>query len=387
MASAFLQKSRLRQIYYFNSQSSSSKFHGFPDRSLQNSILTSLSPEIFADNQYGLIRAFSLNHRFLCTTTNNPSVNQSSGPNVDATPSSGSAKGNSGNRNDGGQNSSGSQNTSQEGKPVRGGPVSWMSFLLLLCTGAGLVYYYDREKRRHIEGISNASNAVKQGPSVGKAAIGGPFRLIDHNGKSVSDKDFIGNLLAYLGLFFSTFAEEKSGMEVVPVFISVDPERDTVEQVREYVKEFHPKLIGLTGSPDEVKNAARAYRVYYMKTEEEGSDYLVDHSIVMYLMDPNMQFVKFFGKNYDATSLADGVIQEIKQHKKVLSLLATNGPKPKRAFIGQPHPSITHRAPRHAKSQLPVRRLEHSSSNTSGSDYEQVIIEVATAITSKKQLL
>lgn len=111
--------------------------------------------------------------------------------------------------------------------------------------------------------------------------------------------------------------KENSGLEVVPVFISVDPERDTVEQVREYVKEFHPKLIGLTGSPDEIKNAARAYRVYYMKTEEEGSDYLVDHSIVMYLMDPNMQFVKFFGKNVDATSLADGVIQEIKQHKKL----------------------------------------------------------------------
>ncbi|KAK6125979.1 hypothetical protein DH2020_040287 [Rehmannia glutinosa] len=214
-----------------------------------------------------------------------------------------------------------------------GNPVSWMSFLLLLCTGAGLVYYYDREKRRHIEGISNASNAVKQGPSVGKAAIGGPFRLIDHNGKSVSDKDFIGKWnLVYFGFThcpdicpdeLQKMAEaidkikEKSGMEVVPVFISVDPERDTVEQVREYVKEFHPKLIGLTGSPDEVKNAARAYRVYYMKTEEEGSDYLVDHSIVMYLMDPNMQFVKFFGKNYDATSLADGVIQEIKQHKKV----------------------------------------------------------------------
>lgn len=101
----------------------------------------------------------------------------------------------------------------------------------------------------------------------------------------------------------------------MPVFISVDPERDTVEQVAEYVKgdsvilhelhflylmsviccgilivvfifftEFHPKLIGLTGSPDEIKSVARAYRVYYMKTAEEDSDYLVDHSIVMYVI-------------------------------------------------------------------------------------------------------
>jgi protein SCO1/2 len=121
------------------------------------------------------------------------------------------------------------------------------------------------------------------------------------------------------------FAEEKAKLDIVPVFITVDPERDTVEQVRDYVKgvclsvcahvpqfliikplelllisshslycpllmnylcfpEFHPDLIGLTGTTDEVRQVARAYRVYYMKTEEEGSDYLVDHSIVMYVV-------------------------------------------------------------------------------------------------------
>ncbi|THU46407.1 hypothetical protein C4D60_Mb09t04620 [Musa balbisiana] len=106
--------------------------------------------------------------------------------------------------------------------------------------------------------------------------------------------------------------KQRQGMEVVPVFISVDPERDNVEQVHEYVKEFHPDLIGLTGTADEIRQVARAFRVYYMKTEEEGSDYLVDHSIVMYLMNPNMEFVKFFGKNYDANALTEGVIKEIK---------------------------------------------------------------------------
>ncbi|GFP93824.1 protein sco1 homolog 1 mitochondrial [Phtheirospermum japonicum] len=336
MSSAFLRNSsRLRQIYCsFNSQLSSSNFHSLHHyKSIPKSTLISVSPGIFADNQYKLVRAFSLNRRFLCTGTSNPSVNQPTSSSADTTPSSGSAEGNSGNKNDGGQSSGGSQNTSQQGKSVRGGPVSWVSFFLLLCTGAGLVYYYDKEKRRHIEEINTASTAVRQGPSAGKAAIGGPFNLIDHNGKPVTDKDFIGKWnLIYFGFTHCPdicpdelikMAEaidkikKKSGMEVVPVFISVDPERDNVEQVREYVKEFHPKLIGLTGSPDEVKNAARAYRVYYMKTEEEGSDYLVDHSIVMYLMDPNMQFVKFFGKNFDAATLADGVIQEIKQHKKV----------------------------------------------------------------------
>ncbi|EPS59974.1 hypothetical protein M569_14830, partial [Genlisea aurea] len=206
-------------------------------------------------------------------------------------------------------------------------PVSWMSFALLICTGAGLVYHYDREKKRHIEEIDKGAKEVKQGPSVGKAAIGGEFNLIDHNGKPVTDKDFMGQWnLIYFGFTHcpDICPEElqklvsavdkikhKSGLEIVPVFISVDPERDNVEQVREYVKEFHPKLVGVTGTPDEIKRAARGYRVYYMKTEDEGSDYLVDHSIVMYLMDPKMEFVKFFGKNYDDNSLADGVIAEI----------------------------------------------------------------------------
>ncbi|CAL0304425.1 unnamed protein product [Lupinus luteus] len=221
---------------------------------------------------------------------------------------------------------------SDAGKSVRGGPVSWLSFLLLVVTGAGLVFYYDREKKRHIQEIHNASEAVKQGPSAGKAAIGGPFRLINHDGKYVTEKDFFGKwTLLYFGFTHCPDIcpdelqklaaavdkiKEKAGIEIVPVFISVDPERDTVEQVGEYVKEFHPKLIGLTGTVDEVKNVARAYRVYYMKTAEEDSDYLVDHSIVIYLMDPDMGFVKFFGKNNDVDSLTDGVIKEIKQYKK-----------------------------------------------------------------------
>ncbi|KAL8138320.1 hypothetical protein V2J09_004321 [Rumex salicifolius] len=225
------------------------------------------------------------------------------------------------------------QQTRNEGKSVRGSPVSWLSMLLLLLTGAGIVFYYDQEKKRHIEEISNASTAVKEGPSAGKASIGGPFNLINDHGNSVTDRDFLGKwTLIYFGfthcpdicpdeLIKMAAAidkiKENSGKDIIPVFISVDPERDTVEQVHEYVKEFHPKLIGLTGTPEEVRKVARSYRVYYMKTEEEGSDYLVDHSIVMYLMSPSMEFVKFFGKNNDVESLANGVINEVKKYKNL----------------------------------------------------------------------
>ncbi|KAI4302657.1 hypothetical protein MLD38_038378 [Melastoma candidum] len=153
----------------------------------------------------------------------------------------------------------GSQQSSEAGKPVRGGPVSWLSFLLLVATGLGIILYYDKEKKRHIEDINSSSIAVKQGPSAGKAAIGGPFNLINDEGKDVTEKDFLGKwTVIYFGFthcpdicpdelqkLASTIdkIKEKAGIEIVPVFISVDPERDTVQQVHEYVKEFQPKLI------------------------------------------------------------------------------------------------------------------------------------------------
>ncbi|KAI5015182.1 hypothetical protein ZWY2020_056572 [Hordeum vulgare] len=106
------------------------------------------------------------------------------------------------------------------------------------------------------EELKNNTNSVKPAQSVGTAAIGGPFSLLNHDGKA------------------------KMAAAINKI-------------------KFHQDLIGLTGTSDEVRKVARAYRVYYMKTEEEGSDYLVDHSIVMCLMNPKMEFVKFFGKNYD----------------------------------------------------------------------------------------
>lgn len=268
-------------------------------------------------------QSLAANQRFLSTSattgtvqSEKPVLNDSSKPNSEGGDKSGDSN----------------QSKSDTAKPIRGGPVSWLSFLLLALTGAGIIWYYDKEKKQHIEEINSASQAVKQGPSVGKAAIGGPFKLIKHDGKNVTEKDFLGKwTVIYFGFTHCPDIcpdelqklaaavdkiKEKSGIDIVPVFISVDPERDTVEQVREYVKEFHPKLIGLTGSSDEIRNVARAYRVYYMKTAEEDSDYLVDHSIVMYLMSTKMEFVKFFGKNNEVDSLADGIIKEIKQYKK-----------------------------------------------------------------------
>ncbi|KAH7446927.1 hypothetical protein KP509_01G082300 [Ceratopteris richardii] len=217
-----------------------------------------------------------------------------------------------------------------EARTIRGSPVSWLSLGLLLVTGAGLVYYYDQEKKRLIQDFKEE---VKPGAGVGKAAIGGPFKLVNHEGKTVTEQDFKGGWsLIYFGFThcpdicpdeLMKLAEavdvlEKDGITITPIFITVDPERDNVEQVKEYVQEFHPRLIGLTGTAEDIRQVSREFRVYYMKTEEEGSDYLVDHSIIMYLMDPQMEFVKFFGKNYDLKSLSEGIKEEIRSYKQLV---------------------------------------------------------------------
>ncbi|KAI5663372.1 hypothetical protein M9H77_22695 [Catharanthus roseus] len=167
--------------------------YGFPHNSAPEIIRRSLPPllpplgfECVGIRTAALRR---LSCRFLFTGTAATGVSQSSGP-------VGSSEANS----NAGSSGGGSQKTGEQGKPIRGSPVSWMSFLLLLVTGATLIWYYDREKKRHIEELNTASKAVRQGPSAGKAAIGGPFNLVDHNGKPVTEKDFLGKwTLIYFG--------------------------------------------------------------------------------------------------------------------------------------------------------------------------------------------
>jgi protein SCO1/2 len=143
-----------------------------------------------------------------------------------------------------------------------------------------------------------------------KEPIGGPFALTDHTGKLRTDADFRGKLmLVYFGFTFCPDicptdlmaigqAIDKlgpAGDEVQPLFISVDPERDTAAHLAEYVPFFHPRLIGLTGDAAHIRDAARAYRVYYAKVAIGGAaDYTFDHSGFIYLMDRDGKYVGFF---------------------------------------------------------------------------------------------
>lgn len=146
---------------------------------------------------------------------------------------------------------------------------------------------------------------------TGKALVGGPFSLIDHTGRRVSEKDFAGRyMLVYFGFTYCPdicptelqiigAALSQLGVkaqEVVPVFITVDPERDTIEQMASYISNFHPSLVGLTGTAQEIAAVARAYRVYYAKSKDENSssDYTMDHTSIIYLMDKEGAYLTHF---------------------------------------------------------------------------------------------
>jgi cytochrome oxidase Cu insertion factor (SCO1/SenC/PrrC family) len=156
----------------------------------------------------------------------------------------------------------------------------------------------------------------------GEVLIGGPFALTDHTGKRVTDQDFRGRfMLVYFGytscpdmcpLGLQTISQALDELppelqdKVVPLFMTVDPTRDTVEALRDYLKPFHPRLVGLTGSETEVADALRAYRVYARKAEPAASDgsYLVDHSTFTYLMDDDGKYLSHFGHGTTSEEMA-----------------------------------------------------------------------------------
>lgn len=139
----------------------------------------------------------------------------------------------------------------------------------------------------------------------GRAAIGGPFRLVDQHGRPRSDRDFRGRwMLVYFGYTYcpdvcpTTLQEITDalrdlgarGGEVVPVFITLDPERDRPATLRKYLAAFSPRFVGLTGSAQQIGSVARAYHVYYAKHPLPGGGYSVDHASTIYLMSPDGGF-------------------------------------------------------------------------------------------------
>jgi len=152
------------------------------------------------------------------------------------------------------------------------------------------------------------------------SAIGGPFHLTDQNGNRVTDADLKGKWsLIYFGythcpdacptaLNDIAVALDELGARraaVRPVFITVDPERDTPEALKSYVASFDAPILALTGTQQEVAQAAKAYRVYYAKHPEPGGDYSMDHSSVIYVMDPEGRFTASFTHESSPEQIAE----------------------------------------------------------------------------------
>lgn len=156
----------------------------------------------------------------------------------------------------------------------------------------------------------------------GADTIGGPFELVNAAGETVTDKDvFTEPSILYFGYTFcpdvcpmdvSRNAETidvlaERGISTTPVFISIDPERDTPEVVSDFSFNIHEKMIGLTGSMEQVKAASRAYKTYFKKQPGDEEYYLVDHSTFSYLVLPEVGFVEFFRRDDTPEQMADKI--------------------------------------------------------------------------------
>src|SRR5262245_7222201 len=155
--------------------------------------------------------------------------------------------------------------------------------------------------------------------SVEKVQLGGPFTLTDQNGAKRSDSEFRGKyMLVFFGYTFCpdvcpttlsvmAAALDKMGStadRIVPVFISVDPARDTPDVLKAYLSAFGPRFIGLTGTEEEIAATAKAYRVYVQAHKDEGQNYTVDHSGVVYLMDKSGGFLANYSLDASPDKLA-----------------------------------------------------------------------------------
>ena len=154
---------------------------------------------------------------------------------------------------------------------------------------------------------------------AGGTSIGGPFELVNAKGETVTDKDVITEpTMIYFGYTFcpdvcpldtarnaeATDFLAEGGQSMTPVFISIDPNRDTPEVVGDYAFNMHEKMIGLTGSALQVKAASQAYRTYYKAHPGDDEYYLVDHSTFSYLVLPKYGFVEFFRRDVTAEDMA-----------------------------------------------------------------------------------
>lgn len=208
------------------------------------------------------------------------------------------------------------------------GPFSWKAGILFVATCGGLVWYFEHEKQRmQRERIADASKGV------GRPRVGGDFALVDQDGKLFTSAMMKGKYsLVYFGFMrcpdicpeeldkmarMLDLVEAQAPGSLLPIFVTCDPARDEPKALKSYLAEFHPSFVGLTGTYDDIKDMCKKYRVYFNtpKDVKPGQDYLVDHSIYFYLMDPNGDFVEALGRQHSPDQGAQLILGHMKDWK------------------------------------------------------------------------
>ncbi|XP_022611574.1 protein SCO2 homolog, mitochondrial [Seriola dumerili] len=200
--------------------------------------------------------------------------------------------------------------------------------LVTLLFGSGLLavwLYVYSEKQQKLR-----QQRIQQ---LQRVALGqGSFSLLDHRGQRRTKRDFLGSwVLMYFGFthcpdicpeeldklsaVVSALDRDASLPPVQPLFITVDPERDDVPALARYVKDFHPRLIGLTGTSEEVKHAGQDYRVYASPgPKDEDGDYIVDHTILIYLISPDGLFLDYYNRTKDQEQITESIRNHVKNY-------------------------------------------------------------------------
>ncbi|XP_030641499.1 protein SCO2 homolog, mitochondrial [Chanos chanos] len=202
-----------------------------------------------------------------------------------------------------------------------------------LVIGSGILgtwLYVWREKQQKLQ--------LQRIEQLKQVAVGqGNFHLLDHTGRRRTKRDFLGSwVLLYFGFthcpdicpdelekmskVVSLLDKESDLPPVQPLFITVDPERDDVAAMARYVKDFHPRLIGLTGTPEEVKEAGTTYRVYASAgPKDDDGDYIVDHTILIYLISPDGLFLDYYNRMKNDEQIVESVRNHMKTYVKLFS--------------------------------------------------------------------
>lgn len=193
--------------------------------------------------------------------------------------------------------------------------ISAVGFVAVLLGALGWMVMTGREDDRFAQCRSTAI-------AGGAGALGGPFELVDHTGRTVTDRDVVTKpTILYFGYTFcpdvcpldnyrnaeAVDLLEQMGHDVQPVFISVDPRRDTPEVMAEFVSIMHPRMIGLTGTEEQIRAASRAYRTYYAVSNPDDEFYLIDHSTFSYLVLPEAGFVEVLRRELSPEQMAQTV--------------------------------------------------------------------------------